>query len=148
MMPSPEARRELRRMRSREVPRIPFPRRWVHVKWREALTARLDVTLARAEGSLAVSQGLVVAVYGLNLVEAPPAIYEIHAVLVARVDTVVARAGADLVVTCAGEDFVVPFATLELIVAAATLEAVVPIGPPQSVGTPSASLVDRQSHPA
>src|SRR5918992_1156712 len=138
MMPSPEARRELRRMRSREVPRIPFHRRWVHVKWREALTARLDVTLARAEGSLAVSQGLVVAVYGLNLVEAPPAIYEIHAVFIARVDTVVARAGADLVVTCAGEDFVVPFATLEAVVAAATLEAVVPGGPDELIAAAGA----------
>jgi hypothetical protein len=64
------------------------------VKWREALTARLvDVTLPRAEGSLAVTQGPVVAVYGLHLVEASPAIYDILASSVARVDTVVARAG-------------------------------------------------------
>src|SRR5918992_5183367 len=83
-----------------------------------------------------------------TLSKPPPAIYEIHAVFIARVDAVVARAGADLVVTFAGEDFVVPFATLELIVAAATLEAVVPLGPPQSVGTISSYLVDRQSHPA
>jgi hypothetical protein len=40
------------------------------MKWREALTARLDVTPARAEGSLAVTQGLVRAVYGLDLVKA------------------------------------------------------------------------------
>ena len=45
------------------------------MKWREALTARLDVTPTRAEGSLAVTQGLVVAMYGLHLVEAGPAIY-------------------------------------------------------------------------
>jgi hypothetical protein len=54
------------------------------MKWREALTARLDVTLARAEGSLAVALGPVVAVYGLDLVEAWSAIYEIHPVGVAR----------------------------------------------------------------
>jgi hypothetical protein len=36
----------------------------------EVLTVRLDVTPARAEGSLAVTQGLVVAVYGLDLVKA------------------------------------------------------------------------------
>ena len=46
-------------------------------KWREILTARSDVTLARAEGPLAVALGPVVAVYGLHLVEASPAIYVI-----------------------------------------------------------------------
>jgi hypothetical protein len=49
-------------------------------KWREILTARLNVTLARAEGPLAVALGPVVAVYGLHLVEASPAIYVIHPV--------------------------------------------------------------------
>jgi hypothetical protein len=50
------------------------------VKSREALTARLvDVTLPRAEGSLAVALGPVITVYGLHLVEARPAIYDIDA---------------------------------------------------------------------
>src|SRR5918992_3966676 len=73
-----------------------------------------------------------------TLSKPPPAIYEIHAVLVARVDTVVARAGADLVVTFAGEDFVVPVATLEAVVAAATLEAVVPGGPDELIAAAGA----------
>jgi hypothetical protein len=51
---------------------------------REALTARLDVTLARPNGSLAVAQGPVVSVYGLDLVEACPATYVIHSLGVAR----------------------------------------------------------------
>jgi hypothetical protein len=42
------------------------------------------VTPSRAEGSLAVAQGLIVAVYGLDLIEAGSAIYVIHAVGVAR----------------------------------------------------------------
>jgi hypothetical protein len=37
-----------------------------YLKRRVALTARLDVTLARSEGSLAVAPGPVVAVYGLS----------------------------------------------------------------------------------
>ena len=53
----------------------------------------LDLTLARAEGSLAVAPGPVVAVYGLHLVEASPAIYVIHPLGVARVDKVVAGPG-------------------------------------------------------
>jgi hypothetical protein len=55
------------------------------MKWREVLSARLDLTPARAEGPLAVAQGSVVAVYGLDLVEAGPAVYVIQAVGVARV---------------------------------------------------------------
>jgi hypothetical protein len=55
------------------------------MKWREALTARFDVTQARAEGSLAIAQRLIVAVYGLDLVATRPAIYVIHAMGVARV---------------------------------------------------------------
>ena len=54
------------------------------MKWREALTVRIDVTPVRAEVSLAVTQGHVVAVYGLDLVEAWSAIYEIHPVGIAR----------------------------------------------------------------
>src|SRR5215216_3787281 len=53
------------------LPRISLLRRW-GIRWREAPTWRLDVTPARTERSLAVSQGLVVAVYSLDLVEAPP----------------------------------------------------------------------------
>ena len=78
------------------------------MKWREALTAHLvDGTLPRAEGPLAVTQGPVVAVYGLDLVEAGPAIYDILAGSVARVDTVVARASVDHVGALAGDDLVV-----------------------------------------
>ncbi len=44
----------------------------------------LDLTLARTKGSLAVALGPVVTVYGLDLVEASPAIYVIHPVCVAR----------------------------------------------------------------
>src|SRR5215208_1053036 len=92
----------------------------------EALTARLDVTQARTEGSLAVTQGIVVAVYGLDLVEAGPAIYVIHALGVARVDTVVAVAGDDLVVAAATPEAVGPAAALEVVLPAAAPEAVVP----------------------
>jgi hypothetical protein len=53
---------------------LPFPEGGC-AKCREDLTARLvDVSPARSEGSLAVTQGSVVAVYGLDLVEAGPAI--------------------------------------------------------------------------
>ena len=79
--------------------------------WKQS--ARLDVTPARAEGSLAVTQTLVEAVYGLDLVEASPAIYEIHPLGVAGVDKVVAAAGIHLVVAIAGDDFVVTATTPE-----------------------------------
>jgi hypothetical protein len=98
------------------------------MKWWEDLTARLDVTLARAEGSLAVSLGPVVTVYGLDLVEASPAIYVIHPVGVARLDKVVARASVHLV-AFAGDDLVVTTAAFDLVVPAASVEAVVPVGP-------------------
>ena len=51
-------------------------------------TTRLDVAPVRARGSLAVMQGLVGVVYGLDLVEAGPAIYVIHPLGVARVNKV------------------------------------------------------------
>src|SRR5687768_12810041 len=95
------------------------------MKWWEALTACLDVTLARAQGSLAVAPGPVVAVYGLHLVEASPAIYEIHPVCVACIDKVVTRPSVHLVVAFAGEDFVITAAAFDLVVPAASLEAVV-----------------------
>jgi hypothetical protein len=78
-----------------------------YLKRREALTARLDLTLARSEGSLAVAPGPVVSVYGLHLVEASPAIYVIHPLGVARVDKVVARPSVHLVVAFAGDDLIV-----------------------------------------
>src|SRR5215213_11820171 len=103
--------------------------RWVHEKWREALTARFDVTQARAEGSLAVAPCLIVAVYGLDLVVAGPAIYVIRAMGVTRVDKVVAGGGDDLVVAFAGPDLVVPAATPDVVVAGMTAEAVGLVGP-------------------
>jgi hypothetical protein len=72
------------------------------MNWRRSLTTRLDVTPAGNEGTLAVSQDLVVAVYGLDLVEATTAIYVIHPVGVARVDTVATGASVHLVVAFAG----------------------------------------------
>src|SRR5215211_4351964 len=107
----------------------------------------LDVTPVRAEGSLAVTQGLVVAVYDLNLVEASSAIYVIHALGVARVDTVVAVASVHLVVAVAGDDLVVAVATPEAVVAAvafeavlpaASREAVLPVGPTRASSPPVA----------
>ena len=95
---------------------------------------RLDVTPARAEGSLAVTQGIVVAVYGLDLVVTGPAIYVIHTVGVARVDKVVAVASIHLVVAFAGEDLVVAAATPEVVVAAVALEVVLPAPAPEAVG--------------
>jgi hypothetical protein len=83
----------------------------------------LDLTLARTKGSLAVAQGPVVAVYGLDLVEATPAIYVIHPAGVARVDEVVARASVHLVVAFAGEDLVVAAAAFDLVVPTASLES-------------------------
>jgi hypothetical protein len=91
-----------------------------------ALTARLDVTLARAQGSLTVALGPVVAVYGLDLVEASSAIYVIHPVCVAGVDKVVARAGEYVVVAFSGDDLVVAGAAFDLVIPAATREEVVP----------------------
>jgi hypothetical protein len=85
----------------------------------------LDLTLARTKGSLAVAQGPVVAVYGLDLVEASSAIYIIHPVCVAGVDEVVARASVHLVVALAGGDLVVAASALDL-VPTTSLEAVVP----------------------
>jgi hypothetical protein len=84
------------------------------MKWRQSPTARLDVTPVRAEGSLTVTEGLVVAVYGLYLVEARPAIYVIHPLDVARVDQVVAVASVDLVVAFARDDLVVALAAPRL----------------------------------
>jgi hypothetical protein len=79
-------------------------------------TTRLDVTPLRAGGSLTVMQSLVGAVYGLDLVEASPAIYVILPLGVARVDKVFAS--VHLVVAFAGEDLVVAPATPEVVVAA------------------------------
>jgi hypothetical protein len=108
-------------------------------------------TCARAEGSLAVSLGLVPTVYGLDLVETRPAIYVIHPFGAARVDTVVSSAGVHLVATFAGDDLVVaavaleailpavaletvgPSATLEAVLPGATLEAVLPVGPHERI---------------
>ena len=70
------------------------------MRWQQALIALWDVI--NAEGSLAVTQGIVVAVYGLDLVVTGPAIYVIHTVGVARVDKVVTVAGVHLVVAFAG----------------------------------------------
>jgi hypothetical protein len=67
----------------------------------------LDLTLARAEGPLAVALGPIFAVYGLHLVEAAPAIYVIHPVGVARLYKVVARPGEYVVVAFAGDDLIV-----------------------------------------
>src|SRR5215211_4854752 len=86
-----------------------------------------------AEGSLAVTQGIVVAVYGLDLVVTGPAIYVIHTVGVARVDKVVAVASIHLVVAFAGEDLVVAAATPEVVVAAVALEVVGPGGPQKRI---------------
>jgi hypothetical protein len=95
-----------------------------------SLTDRLDVTLARAQGSLAVALGPVVAVYGLDLVEASSAIYVIHPVCVAGVDKVVARPG-EYVVAFSGDDLVV--AAFDLVIPAASLEAVVLVGPEERI---------------
>src|SRR5687768_16012259 len=103
------------------------------MKWREVLSARLDVTPARAGSSLTVIQGPVVAVYGLDLVEAGPAIYVIQPVGVAGVDKVVAEAGVHLVVDFAGDDLVVAAATPLAVVATATPEAVGPAAALESV---------------
>jgi hypothetical protein len=65
-------------------------------------------------------------VYGLDLVEAGPAIYVIHAVGVARVDTVATGASVHLVVAFAGDDLVVPAAAPEAVAAAVAFEAIVP----------------------
>jgi hypothetical protein len=54
------------------------------MRWQQALMALWNVI--NAEGSLAVTQGIVVAVYGLDLVVTGPAINVIHPVGVARVD--------------------------------------------------------------
>jgi hypothetical protein len=98
-----------------------------------ALTARLDVTLARAQGSLTVALGPVVAVYGLDLVEASSAIYVIHPVCVAGVDKVVARAGEYVVVAFSGDDLVVAGAAFDLVIPAATREEVVHVGPEERI---------------
>ncbi len=97
------------------------------------------MTLARADCPLAVTQGHVVAVYGLDLVEAGSAIYEVHPVGVARVDKVVAVAGVHLVVTCAGDDLVVASAAPETVVAAVAFEEVLPAAALEAIG-PAASL--------
>ena len=94
------------------------------MKLREVLTACLDATPARPKGSLAVAQGPVVSVYGLDLVEAWPATYVIHSVGVARVDKVVAGAGEHHVVTFTKDDLVVAAAALDPIVPAATVDLV------------------------
>src|SRR5215217_4709185 len=99
----------------------------------ENLTASLDLTLARTKGSLAVALGPVVAVYGLDLVEASPAIYVIHPVCVAGVDEVVARASVHHVVAFAGEDLVVAAATVEVVIPSATLEVVVRVAPYEGI---------------
>jgi hypothetical protein len=102
--------------------------------WREALTIRIDLTPVRAEVSLAVTQGHVVAVYGLDLVEARPAIYEIYPVGVARVDKVVAAASVHFVVAVAGDDLVVAAAAPEAVVAAVALGVVGPEAALEAVG--------------
>jgi hypothetical protein len=102
------------------------------MRWQQALMALWDVI--NAEGSLAVTQGIVVAVYGLDLVVTGPAIYVIHTVGVACVDKVVAVAGVHLVVAFAGEDLVVAVATPEVVVAAVALEVVLPAPAPEAVG--------------
>src|SRR5215216_4478746 len=130
--------------------RISLPRRWVHVV-AGGTKRRLDVTPARAEGSLAVTQGLVVAVNGLDLVKSGSAIYVVHPVGVARVDKVVAVASIHLVVAVARDDLVValaapqavvvavalevvgPTATLEAVLTGATLQAVLPVGPQERI---------------
>ena len=66
-----------------------------------------DVAPPRTEGSLAVAHGAVVAVYGLYLVEASPAIYVVQALGVAGVDAIVTRPSVDNVVTLAGFDLVI-----------------------------------------
>ena len=124
------------------------------MKWREALTARLvDVTLPRAQGSLAVAQSHVVAVYGFDLVEAASAIYVIEAGSVARVDTVIARASVHLVGAFAGDDLVVATTAFDRVVAAASVELVVPgatrevvlsFGPEESIVAGGAEEVLRQ----
>jgi hypothetical protein len=101
------------------------------IKGQHALTARLDVI--QAEGSFAVTQGIVVAVYGLHLVVTRPAIYVVQPVGVARVDKVVAVAGVHLVVAVTGDDLVVAATAFDLVVAAATLEAIFPVGPHERV---------------
>src|SRR5215204_5073963 len=86
------------------------------MRWQQALMTLWDVI--NAEGSLAVTQRIVVAVYSLDLVVTGPAIYVIHTVGVARVDKVVAVAGVHLVVAFARDDLVVAAATPEVVVAA------------------------------
>jgi hypothetical protein len=81
-------------------------------------------------GSLAVSLGLVGAAYGLDLVETRPAIYLIHTVGVARLDTVVARAGVHLVAAFARDVLVV---ALQAVLPGATLEAVVSVCPHERI---------------
>jgi hypothetical protein len=101
----------------------------------------LDVTPARAEGSLAVTQGLVVSVYSLDLVEAWPAIYVIHpieVVAVASVHLVVAIAGDDLVVAAATPEAVVATVAFEAVGPGAALETVVTVGPEERIVTAGA----------
>src|SRR5215204_958215 len=105
---------------------LPFPEGWC-MKWQQALIVHfVDITPVRTGGSLAVTQGIVVAVYGLDLVEAGPAIYVILALGVARVDKVIAVASVHLVVAFAGDDLIVAAATSEVVTPVATPEAVVP----------------------
>ena len=104
---------------------------------RGARTCRGACSLHRAERSLAVTQGLVVAMNGLDLVEARPAIYVIQGACVARVDTVGAGAGVHLVVAFAGDDLVVTAATSDAVVAAVAFEAVGPEAALEVVGPPA-----------
>src|SRR5829696_3008090 len=104
------------------------------MKWREALTVRFDVPPVRAEGSLAVTQGDVVAVYGLHLVETGAAIYVIHPVGVACVDKVVPVASVHLVVAVAGDDLVVPATAPDAVVTTVALEVVLPGAAVEAVG--------------
>src|SRR5215212_7877988 len=165
-----EVRPNFRELRLAEVqlPRIPLQRRWVHEVARGSnhplrcypckdlrlsrSYSRWDVALARTESSLAVTQGDVVAMYGLHLVEAASAIYVIPAGSVARVDKVVACAGVDLVgafvgvdsvVAAAAFDCVVPDASVEVVILGATLQVVVPFESAESIvlGGASESIV-------
>ena len=111
-------------------------------------------TCARAEGSLAVSLGLVPTVYGLDLVETRPAIYVIHPFGAARVDTVVSSASVHLVAAFAGDDLVVAAVALEAILPAVALETVGPtatleaVSPARPLRLSSPSVPTSVSSPA
>jgi hypothetical protein len=96
------------------------------------LTLLGDVTPAGAEGPLAITQGHIITVYGLYLIESSSTVDIVEAGGIAGIDKVIPRTSVYLISAFSGVDPIGAFAPVDNIVTTQGIETIIP-GPPFKV---------------